>query len=219
MFVNVLTIFGDALKRIHNNICKSLSSKVNRTRPVKDKEIRHKTQHYLLRPKEKGTKRHDKTKIERKTDIKWHGKTDHNYTLSIHHHQSTSFVNNLKFIANYNFQQQRVSRSRTSKQMVRFTSRGHKDPTPTNDSTTSRVQMKSRKEVRKQVSIGTPRFANPNRTEQCEDLSTEEYSDRSASSGPSLVRQKSFSPNTLWLATHGKSQTVLYLVTMSVVSM
>ena len=52
--------------------------------------------------------------------------------------------------------------------------------------------MKSRKEVRNQVSIGTPLFAKTNRTEQCEDLSIEEYSDRSASSGPSLVRQRTF---------------------------
>ena len=35
-------------------------------------------------------------------------------------------------------------------------------------------------------------FAKTHRTEQCEDLSVDEYSDRSASSGPSLVRQKIF---------------------------
>ena len=104
--------------------------------------------------------------------------------VSDRHLQSTSFVNNIIY------QQHRVSRSRTSRKMVRVSSRGHKTPTKISDPTTSRVQKKSRKEVRNQVSIGTPHFAKTHRTEQCEHF--EEYSDRSASSGPSLVRQRTF---------------------------
>ena len=170
----------------------SLCSKVNRTRLVKEKELRHKMRHYLLRLMENGTIRHDKTKVEKETDTKRHGETEHNYILSSHHLQSTSFVNVYNINHSFNYQHQRVSRSRTSKQMVRFNCRGHMAPTTTSDLPTSRVQMKSRKEVRNQVSIGTPLFAKTHRTEQCEDLSTEEYSDRSASSGPSLARQRIF---------------------------
>ena len=70
LFINVLIILRDASKRIHNSICTHLCSKVNRTRLIKENELRHKMQHYLLRLMENGTLRHDKTKVEKETDTK-----------------------------------------------------------------------------------------------------------------------------------------------------